>query len=167
VSRPTVFEFAGAGPAFVRLATAHHQRCLEDPVLNHPFSHPGEPDHIERLAAYWAEVFGGPPRYTEAYGGHSGMLAVHAGIGEVDDDLGERFVSCFVRAADDGGLPVDPAFRATLRAYMEWAVAEALTYAPEGSQVPEDLSMPHWGWDGQLPTTEWAPNPANGRDSTP
>jgi hypothetical protein len=42
------------------LAAAHHRRCLEDPVLNHPFSHPGNPQHVQRLADYWAEVFGGP-----------------------------------------------------------------------------------------------------------
>ena len=38
-----MFEFAGGEPAFLALATAHHQRCLDDPVLNHPFSHPGPP----------------------------------------------------------------------------------------------------------------------------
>jgi hemoglobin len=24
------------------------------------------PQHVERLAAYWAEVMGGPPRYSES-----------------------------------------------------------------------------------------------------
>jgi hypothetical protein len=72
VSRPSIYQFAGGDEAFLALAAAHHERCLEDPVLNHPFSHPGEPDHVERLARYWAEVFGGPPRYSESYGGHSG-----------------------------------------------------------------------------------------------
>jgi len=61
-----MFEFAGGDAAFLALAAAHHQRCLEDPVLSHPFSHPGNPEHIERLADYWAEVFGGPPRYSES-----------------------------------------------------------------------------------------------------
>ena len=32
----TVYEFAGGEPAFQALAAAHHQRCLEDEVLNHP-----------------------------------------------------------------------------------------------------------------------------------
>ncbi len=63
--RPTLFEFAGGDAAFVALAAAHHARCLRDPELNHPFSHPDQhPEHVERLAAYWAEVMGGPPRYT-------------------------------------------------------------------------------------------------------
>jgi len=59
--RPSMVEFAGGSPAFLALATAFHRRCLEDPVLAHPVSHPGNPHHIERLADYWAKVFGGPP----------------------------------------------------------------------------------------------------------
>ncbi len=71
VTRPSMFEFAGGEPAFRALATAHHQRCLQDPVLNHPFSHPGNPQHVKRLADYWAEVFGGPRRYSEEPDGRS------------------------------------------------------------------------------------------------
>ncbi len=63
--RPNLYEFAGGEPAFLALAAAHHARCLADPELNHPFSHPGQhPQHVERLAAYWAEVMGGPPLYS-------------------------------------------------------------------------------------------------------
>src|SRR4051812_7845654 len=79
--RPTLFEFAGGSPAFLALATAHHARCLADPELNHPFSHEDQhPQHVERLAAYWAEVLGGPPGYSTACGGDQhGVLAMHAG----------------------------------------------------------------------------------------
>ena len=63
----SLFEFAGGEPAFLALAAAHHARCLADPELNHPFSHPGQhPQHVERLAAYWAEVMGGPPTYSRS-----------------------------------------------------------------------------------------------------
>ena len=146
-----MFEHAGGEAAFLRLAAANHQRCLDDPVLNHPFSRMEHPDHVERLAAYWAEVFGGPTHFSDAFGGHTAMLDVHAGIGEVDADLGDRFVACFLHALDDAGLPEEPAFRSTMRAYIEWATTETLRYAPEGSQVPEDLPMPRWGWDGLAP----------------
>jgi hemoglobin len=147
VTRPSVFEAAGGGPAFLALAAAHHQRCLDDPVLNHPFSHGGKPDHLERLAAYWGEVFGGPPTYSRSYGGHSGMLDLHAGTG-AEDDLGERFVRCFVTAADDAGLPQDPELRETLQAYMRWAVDEVMVYAPPDSVVETLLPVPRWSWDG-------------------
>jgi hemoglobin len=142
----SLYEFAGGEPAFLALATAHHGLCLADPELNHPFSHPDQhPQHVERLAAYWAEVLGGPPRYSQECGDHSAVLHMHSGNGDLTD-LGRRFVSCFVRAIDDAGLPADSEFRAVLRAYMEWAVAEMLSY-PEGG-APGNLPMPRWSWDG-------------------
>ena len=151
--RPSLYEFAGGRPAVVALATAHHARCLADPELNHPFSHPDQhPEHVERLAAYWAEVLGGPPEYSSSCGDHSVMLRMHAGNGDLTD-LGQRFVACFVAAADDAGLPVDPEFRAALRAYMIWAVAEILVLGPPETVVPEDLQLPHWGWDGLVERT--------------
>jgi hemoglobin len=142
-----MFDFAGGEPAFLALAAAHHQRCLEDPELNHAFSHPGNPQHVERLADYWAEVFGGPPRYSESYGGQSAMLGIHAGEG-AGEDWGPRFVTCFVQAAEDAGLPDEPAFRASLRRYMEWSVGEVLAYSPPGTSVEAGLRVPRWGWNG-------------------
>src|SRR5262249_45123966 len=88
--RPPVFAFAGGDDAFLALATAFHARCLADPVLSHPFSHPRNPEHVQRLADYWGEVFGGPPRYSESFGGHSAMLEIHARAG-AENDLGRRF----------------------------------------------------------------------------
>ncbi len=142
-----MYEFAGGDQAFLALAAAHHERCLQDPELNHPFSHLGNPEHIERLADYWAEVFGGPPRYSESHGGHSTMLGIHAGQG-AGEDYGPRFVACFVQAADDAQLPDDPEFRGGLRSYMEWAVQDVLSYAPSGSHVPARLEVPRWSWNG-------------------
>src|SRR5881628_1302544 len=124
--RPTLFEFAGGAPAFLALAEAHHARCLADPELNHPFSHPGQhPEHVARLAAYWAEVLGGPPRFSRSCSDHSAMLRLHACNGDMGD-LPRRFIDCFVRALDDAGLPDDPAFRTALREYIEWAMADMM-----------------------------------------
>jgi hemoglobin len=146
--RPTLYEFAGGEPAFLALAAAHHVRCLADPELNHPFSHPGgNPQHIQRLAAYWGEVLGGPPVYSHDLSDQTALLEMHAGNGDMTD-LGRRFVTCFVQAADDAGLPDDPEFRAALRAYMEWAVSDVLVYSPEGSIVPPGAPVPRWSWDG-------------------
>ena len=147
MARPSMFEFAGGEPAFLALAAAHHRRCLEDPVLNHPFSQTQDPHHVEHLASYWAEVFGGPARYSESHGGHSAMLAIHAGK-RAEADLGSRFVACFVQAADDVHLPDDPEFRQSLRAYMEWAVREVLSYSPAGAKVAPRLPVPRWSWGG-------------------
>ena len=149
MERPSIYEFAGGDEAFLLLAAAHHERCLADPVLNHPFSHPGDPNHIEHLAAYWAEVFGGPKRYSRSLGSHSSVLGIHAGTG-AEDDMGRRFVECFVSAADDAGLPDDLEFRKALRDYMEWAVGQVMAISPQGSAVAADLPMPRWSWDGPV-----------------
>jgi hemoglobin len=94
-----------------------------------------------------AEVFGGPKRYSDLYGGHSAMLGIHAGQG-AEADHAARFVACFVQAAEDAGLPDDPEFRAGLRAYMEWAVGEVLSCSRPETRVAADLPMPRWGWNG-------------------
>jgi hemoglobin len=139
----SLFEQAGGEAAFLPLAAAHHRRCLEDPELNHPFSHGISPMHVERLAWYWAEALGGPPRFSASGGSQSAMLTLHANNGPMDD-LGRRFVACFVGAMDDAGLPDDPGLRASLRAYMEWSVRDVLVYAPYGSEVPDGLPVPRW-----------------------
>jgi hemoglobin len=149
--RPTLYEFAGGETAFLALANAHHARCLADPELNHPFSGDGQhPQHIERLAAYWGEVMGGPPTYSQTCGDEGGVLRMHAGNGDMSD-LGERFLDCFVRALDDAELPAEPAFRDAMRAYMRWAVDNVLVYSPVDAVVPFRVAMPRWGWSGLEP----------------
>jgi hemoglobin len=147
--KPTLYEYAGGAAAFLRLAKAHHARCLADPELNHPFSHPGHPEHVERLAAYWSETLAGPPLYSSLPDtDQSGLLEMHAGNGDMSD-LGRRFVVCFLAAADDAGLPDDPAFRGALRDYMQWSVQElALRYPASAADVPPGQAIPHWDWDG-------------------
>jgi hemoglobin len=147
VARPSIYEFAGGDSAFLALAAAHHERCLQDPEISHAFSHGFNPAHVENLANYWAEVFGGPARYSKTLLGHSGMLEMHARTG-AGEDWGRRFVACFVQAVDDAGLPDDPDLRAALRSYMEWATRDVLSYSPPESKVRADLSVPRWGWNG-------------------
>src|SRR5262249_30181365 len=125
--RPTLYEFAGGDEAFLALASAHHARCLADRELNHPFSHDDQhPQHVERLAAYWAEVMGGPPTFSETCGSEMSVLAMHAGSG-AHPDLGERFLACFVAALDDAELPTDHEFRVAMRDYMRWAVDNVMS----------------------------------------
>jgi hemoglobin len=144
----TLYEFAGGAPALRALATAFHARCLADPELNHPFSHADQnPDHVEHLAAYWGEVWGGPPEYSEKYGDQALILSMHSGNGDMTD-LGERFLACFVEAADDAGLPDGLAFRAVLADYMRWAVDVVINYSPDQPATPAPQPMPHWSWDG-------------------
>ncbi len=145
--RPTLYDFAGGAEAFLALSVAMHERCVADPVLNHPFSHDMNPEHDVRLAEYLGEVFGGPRVYSERYGGHSAMLDMHASNG-AEPDLPRRFLACFDQAVDDAGMPEDPEFRRALHDYMAWATGEVHGYSPQGSVVPSDLAFPHWTWNG-------------------
>lgn len=122
-----MYEFAGGASAFYALAYALNERCLADPVLNHPFSHASHPEHLERLGAYLGEVFGGPATYS-ALGGQSVMLSIHASTG-ADDDYADRFVACFDQAVDDAKFPDDPELRQVLHDYVVWATSEVNAYS--------------------------------------
>jgi hemoglobin len=143
----SLYEAAGGAAAMVALAADFHARCLADPILEHPFSHTTNPEHVQRLADYWGEVFGGPPLFSTRYGGHSAMLSLHANQG-AEPGLGDRFVACFDAAMDGAALPADPRLRAALGAYIRWATDEVLEYSPAGAVVPAGRPMPRWDWDG-------------------
>ena len=147
MTRPSLYEFAGGHDAFLALAAATTERCVDDPELNHAFSHGFSHDHNEHLAAYWEEVFGGPQTYSRVLGGHSGMLGLHAAQG-APDEWGDRFEACFIAAIDDAGLPADPDFRKAMRDYIHWATREVNGYSPRGSTVKPDQQMPRWSWEG-------------------
>jgi hemoglobin len=147
VARPSLYEFAGGRDAFLALAAATTERCIADPELNHAFSHGLSRNHNENLAAYWAEVFGGPPIYSRDLGGHSGMLTIHAAQG-APDEWGDRFEACFIQAMDDAQLPEDQELRKAMRDYIHWATRQVNQYSPVGSKVEAHLPMPHWTWDG-------------------
>ena len=117
---PSVFEAAGGDAGLLRLAHAWHERCLADPVMSHPFSHPGgHPQHLERLAAYWGEALGGPMAFTGGLGDETSVLRMHAGNGE-HLDMDQRAVACFDAALTDVGITEDP-LRSSLHDYFSWS----------------------------------------------
>ena len=88
---PTVLEAAGGEAGLLRLARAWHERVVADEVVGHAFRHGFHPQHTERLAAYWVEALGGPPRFTGTYGDESAVVRMHSGNGEHEDmDDGEH-----------------------------------------------------------------------------
>jgi hemoglobin len=146
----SVFDAAGGAQAFLDLAHAWHRRCLADPVVSHAFSHPGQhPQHVERLAAYWAEALGGPRIYSQRMGDESHVLRLHSGNGE-HAEMDERAQSCFAAALDDAGIPVDPRLRTTLKEYFRWATATMAGHPDSAADVPAGLRVPAWSWDGPV-----------------
>jgi hemoglobin len=146
---PTIFVAAGGAEGLLSLARAWHERCLADPIMQHPFSHPGQhPQHLERLAAYWGEALGGPRFYSDSMGDETHVLRLHAGNGE-HLEMDRRAVVCFDYALTDVGITEDP-LRKVLHEYFEWATGQMAQHPDSPATVPEGLEIPQWSWNGPV-----------------
>jgi hemoglobin len=147
--RESVYDAAGGAQGVLALAHAWHERCLADPVVSHAFEHGFADDHTERLAAYWGEQLGGPAAYSEELGDHSQVVRMHSGNG-LHHEMDERAVACFAQAMDDAWLPDDPDLRATLAAWFRWGIGLMDAHPYSADDVPEDLVVPRWSWEGPV-----------------
>jgi hemoglobin len=144
----TVFDAAGGSDGLRRLADAWHRRVMADDVVAHAFSHGFHPQHVERLAAYWAEALGGPSTYSGSYGDETSVVKMHSGNGE-HDEMDRRAIICFDQALADVGLAGDGRLRQVLHDYFAWATTTTMSrYHKSADDVPDGLSIPHWSWDG-------------------
>ena len=144
----TVFEAAGGIVGLRRLAAAWHRRVMADEVVGHAFSHGFHPQHVERLAAYWAEALGGPSMYSESFGDETAVVRIHSGNG-VHDEMDRRAVACFDQALSDVALADDSALRQVLHDYFAWATTTTMArYHRSADDVPDGLTIPRWSWDG-------------------
>ena len=144
----TVFAAAGGNDGLRRLASAWHRRVMADEVVGHAFSHGFHPEHVERLAAYWAEALGGPSMYTDSYGDETKVVKMHSGNGE-HDEMNRRAIDCFDQALADVGLTDNAALRQVLHDYFAWATTNTMSrYRESAADVPKGLSIPRWSWDG-------------------
>src|ERR1700749_3346957 len=144
----TVFEAAGGIDGLRRLADTWHRRVMADEVVSHAFSHGFHPQHVERLAAYWAEALGGPGMYSDSCGDESSVVRMHSGNGE-HEEMDRRAIACFDQALVDAGLAGDDKLRQVLHDYFTWATNISMTrYHKSAKDVPNNLSIPRWSWDG-------------------
>ena len=145
----TVYEAAGGDAGLLALARAWHERCLADPVAGHPFSHGAlHPQHVERLAAYWAEALGGPTTFTETMNDEAEVLRMHAGNG-THRELDALVVRIFDGAMDDVGITEQP-LRGVLHDYFAWSTERMGLHPDSPDTVADDEHLPHWGWDGPV-----------------
>jgi hemoglobin len=143
----TLYEAVGGAEGVLRLAHAWHERVLADEVVAHAFSHGYHPQHTERLAAYWAEAWGGPATYSDRYGNESSVVRMHSGNG-VHEEMDRRAIACFDRAMEDAGV-VDERLRQVLHDYFAWATTTTMAAFHESADdVPDGLEIPRWSWDG-------------------
>jgi len=143
----SLYEAAGGWGAVLRLAEAWHERVLADEIVSHAFRHGFEPNHTERLAAYWAEALGGPTTYSDRYGNESYVVRIHSGNGP-HEEMDDRAVACFDEALVDAGIDAEPV-RQALHDYFAWATRTGMhQYEESADDVPDGLTIPHWSWDG-------------------
>jgi hemoglobin len=146
----SVYRAAGGDEGVERLAHAWHARVLADAVVSHAFSHGYHPQHTERLAAYWIEAWGGPPKYSAAIGDETSVVRMHSGNGP-HDEMDRRAIACFDLALGDAGLDRDDRLRQVLHDYFSWATTSAMArYHDSADDVPVGLQIPKWSWDGLL-----------------
>jgi len=144
----TLYEAAGGWEGLLRLAHAWHARVMDDEVVSHAFSHGFKPDHTERLAAYWAEAFGGPAMYSNQYGDETSVVRIHSGNG-VHEEMDQRAIACFDQALEDVGLARDERLRRVLHDYFAWATTTTMArYHRSADDVPHGLRIPKWSWQG-------------------
>src|SRR5205085_8442623 len=99
-STPTIFEWCGGLPALTRMTRLFYEKYVpQDPLLAPLFANMSA-DHPQRVAKWLGEVFGGPPRYSEEYGGYPRMLSQHNGKG-LTEERRARWVELICQSAQD------------------------------------------------------------------
>ena len=141
---PTLFEWMGGQPAIDRLLASFYSREPADPVLAPVFAGIS-PEHAQHVAAFIAEVLGGPSRYSEERGGHPHMVGRHLGR-MLTEAQRKRWVDLLLECADALEVPSDPEFRSALVGYLEWGTRLAVINSQPGAAVDESAPMPRWGW---------------------
>ena len=149
---PTLYEWAGGEEAIRRFLDAFYDLAERDELISPYFPGGVHEEHRDHVTAWWAEVFGGPTRYTDDLGGYENMLARHKDIG-ITPEARRRFVALLSVAADEASLPDDPEFRAALLAYAEWGTRLAMHNSQPGAEVAQHAPTPRWGW-GEAPPFE-------------
>jgi CDGSH-type Zn-finger protein/truncated hemoglobin YjbI len=141
----TLFEWAGGLPALLAMTRIFYGKHVPADDLLAPLFAEMSPDHPERVAAWLAEVFGGPAFYSSTYGGYPRMISEHVGK-QLTEAARARWVTLLARSAAEAGLPQDAEFAAAFTGYLEWGSRIAVENSQSGARPPESMPMPRWWW---------------------
>jgi len=137
---PTPFEWAGGLSALTRMSRLlYEQHVPSDPLLA-PLFADMPPDQPQRLAAWLAGALGGP---AAREGGEFRPSVIGPYAGQFTEEQRARWAALAGAAADQAGLPADPAFRSAWSACVDWASRTALE---QPGAAREPVPAPRWGW---------------------
>ncbi|NTX14940.1 globin [Myxococcus sp. CA056] len=141
---PTLYAWAGGAQALARLTECFYARVRTDALLG-PIFERMSARHPAHVALFLGEVLGGPRAYSEAHGGHPGMLRHHLER-HLTEAQRRRWTDLLLDSANEVELPSDPEFRSAFVAYVEWGSRLAVINSQPGASVTLDGPMPTWGW---------------------
>ncbi len=143
----SLYEHAGGEEAFHRLEELFYEKVLADPVLKTLFTE-RVPTHVDHLTWFTTESFGGPDRFTRELG-FQYIIDVHRNL-KITDEQRERFVTLYIEALDEAGLPSDQPFRQAVREHLDFGshVAQQNSWAETDAELNPIREVPHWSWPG-------------------
>ena len=138
-----LYDAVGGTDGLRRLSRSFYDRVLADEVLAPVFA-TFTPDHVEHVAVWLGEVFGGPAQFTEAHGGHQALLRSHLGL-RIRDEHRTRWLELMGEAVDEV-LPAEPELRDALMAYFGWgtAIAQQVSQDAVGTDLGDPGPIPRW-----------------------
>jgi hemoglobin len=141
---PSLYEWLGGIAALNRLTVRFYERVRDNVVLAPIFAHMSS-EHPQHVAAFLAEVLGGPPDYSASQGGHPHMIRQHLNR-HLTQTQRQEWVALLLGTADELRMPDDPEFRSALVGYLEWGSRLAVINSQAGATVDQHAPMPKWGW---------------------
>ncbi|WP_354640158.1 group II truncated hemoglobin [Kitasatospora camelliae] len=143
----SLYDAVGGIDALRRLSQTFYQGVLADELLAPVFAE-FTPTHIEHVAVWLAEVFGGPDRFTTDLGGHQTLLRSHLGL-RITEEQRLRWMELMSEAVAKE-LPEDELLRRRVIEYFDWGtkIAREVSADPVGTDVGDPGPTPRWGWEG-------------------
>ncbi|WP_007517645.1 group II truncated hemoglobin [Pseudofrankia saprophytica] len=141
----SLYEHAGGDEGLHRLEELFYAKALADPVLRTLFTE-RVATHVDHLTWFTAESFGGPDRFTRQLG-FQYLIDVHRGL-KITDEQRDRFVTAYLEALDEAGMPDDAPFRQAFREHVEFGaqVAQQNSHAVTDSDLHPIREVPTWNW---------------------
>jgi hemoglobin len=143
----TLAEACGGIEGLRRLSDTFYDGVLADPLLAPVFADFSR-THIEHVALWLAEVFGGATRFTDDLGGHQTLLRSHLGL-SITEEQRLRWME-LMAAAVEKELPDDDLLRRRVLEYFDWGtkIARDVSADPPGTDLGDPGPTPRWGWTG-------------------